>query len=68
MGYRLKYTRQADKDARLLEWARLNKIAAKLLSVIKENPWQKYERSRTTPHGEVRLVSEGFGYVVVVFR
>jgi len=40
MGYKLKYTRQADKDARLLERAGLNKIAAKLLSVIKENPWQ----------------------------
>jgi len=40
MGYRLKYTRQAEKDARLLERAGLNKIAATLLSVIKENPWQ----------------------------
>jgi len=40
MGYKLKYTRQADKDARLLERAGLNKIAAKLLSVMKENPWQ----------------------------
>jgi len=40
MGYRLKYTRQANKDARLLERVGLNKIAAKLLSVIKENPWQ----------------------------
>ena len=40
MGYRLKYTRQAEKDAHLLERAGLNKIATNLLSVIKENPWQ----------------------------
>ena len=40
MGYRLKYTRQADKDARLLERAGLDKIAKKLLSVIAKNPWQ----------------------------
>lgn len=40
MGYKLKYTRQADKDARLLERAGLDKIAAKLLAVIKKNPYQ----------------------------
>jgi len=40
MGYKLKYTRQSDKDARLLERAGLDKIAAKLLAVIKKNPYQ----------------------------
>ena len=40
MGYQLKYTRRADKDARLLEQAGLDKIAKKLLSVIKKNPYQ----------------------------
>ena len=40
MGYKLKYTRQADKDARLLERAGLNKIAKNLLAIIKENPYQ----------------------------
>ena len=36
MGCKLKYTRQAEKDARLLENAGLDKAAAKLLSIIKE--------------------------------
>ncbi|MCL2224579.1 MAG: Txe/YoeB family addiction module toxin [Defluviitaleaceae bacterium] len=40
MGYKLKYTPQANKDARLLERAGLDKIAKKLLSIISENPWQ----------------------------
>ena len=40
MGYRLKYTGRADKDARLLEQAGLDKVAAKLLSIIKKNPYQ----------------------------
>ena len=40
MGYKLKYTRQADKDARLLERAGLDKIAKKILAVIKGNPYQ----------------------------
>jgi len=40
MGYKLKYTRQADKDARLLERARLDKIAANLLVVMEKNPYQ----------------------------
>jgi Txe/YoeB family toxin of toxin-antitoxin system len=40
MGYKLKYTRQAEKDARLLEQAGLDKIAVKLLSIIKTNPYQ----------------------------
>jgi len=40
MGYKLKYTRQADKDARLLERTGLDKIAAKLLAVIEKNPYQ----------------------------
>ena len=40
MGYKLKYTRQAVKDARLLEKAGLDKTAAELLSIIKNNPYQ----------------------------
>ncbi|MCL1862232.1 MAG: Txe/YoeB family addiction module toxin [Defluviitaleaceae bacterium] len=40
MGYKLKYTYQADKDARLLERARLDKIAKNLLAIIGENPYQ----------------------------
>jgi len=40
MGYKLKYTRRAEKDARLLEQAGLDKIAANLLSVMKKNPYQ----------------------------
>ena len=40
MGYKLKYTRQADKDARLLEQAGLDKKAIKLLGIIQDNPYQ----------------------------
>ena len=40
MGYLLKYTGRADKDARLLEQAGLDKVAARLLSIIKKNPYQ----------------------------
>jgi len=47
MGYKLKYTRQADKDARLLERAGLDDIAVKLLAIVKANPYQappEYEK------------------------
>ena len=47
MGYKLKYTHQADKDARLLEQAGLYKTAIELLSILKKNPYQnppKYEK------------------------
>ena len=40
MGYKLKYTQQANKDARLLENARLDKIAIKLLAIIQKYPYQ----------------------------
>ncbi|MCL2603212.1 MAG: Txe/YoeB family addiction module toxin [Defluviitaleaceae bacterium] len=40
MGYKLKYTNQAYKDARLLERAGLDKGVQDLLSVISMNPWQ----------------------------
>jgi len=40
MGYKLKYTRQAEKDARLLEQVKLDKAAIKLLSIIQNNPYQ----------------------------
>ena len=40
MGYKLKFTRQAEKDARLLEEIELEKPAARLLAIIKNNPYQ----------------------------
>jgi Txe/YoeB family toxin of toxin-antitoxin system len=40
MGYKLKYTRQAEKDARLLESAKLDKAAINLLAIIQEDPYQ----------------------------
>jgi len=40
MEYKLKYTKQADKDARLLEQAGLDKTAIELLIIIKNNPFQ----------------------------
>ena len=40
MGYKVKYLRRAEKDARLLEQAGLDKIAVRLLSVMMENPYQ----------------------------
>ena len=40
MGYKLKYTRQADKDARNLERSGLDKTAIKLLAIIQSNPFQ----------------------------
>ena len=40
MGYKLKYTKQAEKDARLLEQSKLEKNAIELLSIIKKDPYQ----------------------------
>ena len=40
MGYKLIFTSKAEKDARLLERSGLDKIAIRLLSVIKKNPYQ----------------------------
>jgi len=40
MGYKLKYTQQADKDARKLEQSGLDKVTIKLLAVIQSNPFQ----------------------------
>ena len=40
MGYKLKYTKQAEKDARLLEEAGLDEKAKNLLSIMKRNPYQ----------------------------
>ena len=40
MGYKLKYAKQAEKDARLLEQAGLDKKAVELLVIIKNNPYQ----------------------------
>ena len=40
MGYRVKYTRQAEKDARMLEQAGLDKAAVTLLAIIQNNPFQ----------------------------
>jgi Txe/YoeB family toxin of toxin-antitoxin system len=40
MGYKLKYTRLSEKDARLLEQAGLEKSAIRLLVILKNNPYQ----------------------------
>jgi len=40
MGYKLKYTNRAEKDARHLERAGLSENAMKLLSVLKDNPFK----------------------------
>ena len=40
MGYKIKYTKQAEKDARLLEQSKLEKNAIELLSIIKKDPYQ----------------------------
>ena len=40
MGYKLIYTPRAKKDAGLLERAKLDENAIRLLSVIKKNPYQ----------------------------
>ena len=56
MEYKLKYTKQAEKDARLLEQAGLDKIAVKLLAVIQENPYQNppsYEKLKGDFKGSV---------------
>jgi Txe/YoeB family toxin of toxin-antitoxin system len=45
MGYRLNFSKQAKKDAELLERAGLDKKAKDLLSVIKRNPFEPpYEK------------------------
>jgi len=44
MGYKLKYDRQAKKDAQLLEQAGLKENAVDLLKIIKNNPYQKPPR------------------------
>ena len=45
MEYKLEYSKQAQKDARLLERAGLDKKAKELLSVIKRAPFeQPYEK------------------------
>jgi len=47
MGYKLKYTRQAEKDAKLLEQAGLKESAVELLKIVKNNPYQnppRYEK------------------------
>jgi len=38
MGYRLEFSKQAEKDARLLENAGLDNKAKSLLSILKRNP------------------------------
>jgi Txe/YoeB family toxin of toxin-antitoxin system len=66
MGYQLKYTRQADKDACLLEQAGLDKIAKKLLSVMKQNPYQyppAYEKLQGDLKGLYsRRINRGCGH------
>ena len=56
MGYKLKYTKQAEKDARLLEQAGLDKKAIKLLIIIKDNPYQNpppYEKLKGDFKGSI---------------
>lgn len=40
MGYRLRYTRRANNDARKLEKSGLDKRAKELLKIIRDNPFQ----------------------------
>lgn len=40
MGFRLVYTKQAEKDARKLEQAKLDEKAKKLLKIIRNNPFE----------------------------
>ncbi|MCL2171373.1 MAG: Txe/YoeB family addiction module toxin [Defluviitaleaceae bacterium] len=40
MGYKLEYSKQAQKDARLLEKAGLDSRAKKLLSILKRDPYE----------------------------
>ena len=40
MGYQLKLTKRAAKDAKKLEQAELDEKAKKLLKIIKDNPFQ----------------------------
>ena len=40
MGYKLEYSKQADKDARLLENSGYDIKAKELLSIIKRNPFE----------------------------
>ena len=40
MGYRLEFSKQAKKDAELLERSGLDKNAKRLLGVIKRNPFE----------------------------
>ena len=45
MGYKLEYSKQAQKDAVLLEGAKLDKKAKVLLKIIKRNPFKPpYEK------------------------
>ncbi|MCD5406973.1 MAG: hypothetical protein LRZ99_04710 [Desulfotomaculum sp.] len=48
MGFKLKITKLAKKDAKKLEQKGLDKKAAKLLKIIRENPYQNpppYEKT-----------------------
>lgn len=40
MGYKLMYSRQAEKDARLLERSGLDEKAKSLLQILRRNPFQ----------------------------
>lgn len=53
MGFKLKITKLAKKDAKKLEQKGLHKKAAKLLRIIKENPYQNppsYEKLKGYPN------------------
>ena len=40
--YKIEYTKQAVKDIELLKAAKLDRIAKKLIEVLKVNPFEKY--------------------------
>ena len=40
--YKIEYTKQAVKDIELLKTAKLDRIAKKLIEVLKVNPFEKY--------------------------
>ncbi|MEX1031068.1 MAG: Txe/YoeB family addiction module toxin [Paenibacillaceae bacterium] len=80
MGYRIVYTKHAEKDARKLEQANLKNKAISLLKIIKENPYQNpppyekligdlkwmYSRRISIQHRIVYLVDEDMGIVKII--
>ena len=60
MGFKLKITKQAKKDAKKLEQKGFDKKAVKLLKTIKENPYQNpppYEKLKGFPNVYSRRIN-----------